>query len=146
MLLFLPYVALLLLSLPLTASGVSTIHVDITTLITVTSCQSTVKECLRSNLQPSQLPQIHTTSSSVAIFTSSKCNADNCLRALRHHNAQEFCNTFTSSMNLETHLLPSYATQCTGSIIARVSSACTCLKAVSGSSAGKLSIVYHFVL
>ncbi|KAH8793310.1 hypothetical protein BGZ57DRAFT_986558 [Hyaloscypha finlandica] len=54
------------------------------------------------------------------------CNADNCLRAFDRGNGSAFCSVFTLG-GPNAPALPTYATQCTGSTSARVSSACTCL-------------------
>ena len=62
------------------------------------------------------------------------CNADNCLRAFERGNGQAFCSAFTQSVVTDTAGLPSSTTQCTGSTIARVSSACSCLNRNSGSA------------
>jgi hypothetical protein len=126
----------------------STITVLSTTLITITSCHPTVTNCPGRNQpaasssaqvvvasQPSLLPS---SSSSLQLSPSSsrlgptscpkqRCNADNCLRALERGQAQQFCHSFTQRVVTDTAGLPSYTTQCTGSTISRVSSACSCL-------------------
>jgi len=65
-----------------------------------------------------------------------KCNADNCLRALRANTisgrleeSQEFCGTFYSQYIVtDVTMVKSYAASaCGGNIISRVSSACSCL-------------------
>lgn len=64
-----------------------------------------------------------------------KCNADNCLRSLRAttvagrlEESQEFCGTFTKTFVADVSLVKDYAAAaCTGNVISRVSSACSCL-------------------
>lgn len=60
-----------------------------------------------------------------ASTTMLKCNADNCLRALRGKSvsASAFCSQYTKTCGMAT---PTYASQCSGSP-SRVSSACSCL-------------------
>jgi hypothetical protein len=74
------------------------------------------------------------------------CNADNCLRAFDQRNGQAFCSTFTKSVVTETGGLPSYTTQCTGSTIARVSSACSCLNrgSAAASQPGMKSMIHEW--
>ncbi|PVH82292.1 zincin [Cadophora sp. DSE1049] len=63
------------------------------------------------------------------------CNADNCLRALRSSSvpgrleeSQEFCEEFTTFLVKEVSLVKPYAASaCSGNVISRVSSACSCL-------------------
>jgi len=57
------------------------------------------------------------------------CNEDNCLRALMHEgktDATSFCQTFTTATATDLIFLPTYASQCTGETISRMSSACSC--------------------
>lgn len=58
------------------------------------------------------------------------CNADNCLRAFEGKKGGDkafaFCQTFTKEIVTATTSLPAFVTQCTGSTIARASSACSC--------------------
>jgi hypothetical protein len=69
------------------------------------------------------------TSSAAVQSLARGCNADNCLRAFERGEGQAFCSSFTQSIVTSIDGLPSYRTQCTGSTIARVSSACYCLNA-----------------
>ena len=70
------------------------------------------------------------------------CDADNCLRAFRAtqtpgrlSSAQAFCATFTASTVTATTGLPTYATPaCTGNVVSRVSSACSCIAPASTTS------------
>ncbi|CAG9957107.1 unnamed protein product [Clonostachys rosea f. rosea IK726] len=63
------------------------------------------------------------------------CNADNCLRSLRAESvsgrleeSQQFCADFTDGWNAQVTDVPKFATEaCTGNVISRVSSACSCL-------------------
>jgi hypothetical protein len=63
------------------------------------------------------------------------CNADNCLRALRANTvpgrleeSQAFCGEFTKTWVADVALVKDYAAAaCTGNVISRVSSACSCL-------------------
>ncbi|KAG4416893.1 hypothetical protein IFR04_009971 [Cadophora malorum] len=63
------------------------------------------------------------------------CSADNCLRALRStsvpgrlEESQEFCGDFTMFLVKEVSLVKPYAASaCSGNVISRVSSACSCL-------------------
>ncbi|KAL2206310.1 hypothetical protein CC79DRAFT_1291929, partial [Sarocladium strictum] len=67
-----------------------------------------------------------------------KCNADNCLRAMRASHidgrleeSQEFCTGYTSNLVTEVQALPAYATAaCQGDAVSRVSSACDCLPTI----------------
>ncbi|CZR55183.1 uncharacterized protein PAC_05069 [Phialocephala subalpina] len=54
------------------------------------------------------------------------CLANNCLRALDRYNADAFCSVFTYG-GMGASGIPSYASPCTRSSMAQVSSACTCL-------------------
>ena len=64
-----------------------------------------------------------------------QCNADNCLRSLRANTvkgrleeSQAFCSTFTKTFVADVSLVKDYAVAaCTGNVISRVSSACSCL-------------------
>ncbi|KAL2065745.1 hypothetical protein VTL71DRAFT_3415 [Oculimacula yallundae] len=131
--------AFLLPGLPPTIHGVKVVHVDITTLITITSQQSMVKDYPRYDTSPNLLATRSETSSSRSFYKSSKCHVDSCLQALRRYNAQEFCSTFTNSVHHDTSALPSFANQCTGSVIARLSSACTCMNGAFGLTSTKSS-------
>lgn len=63
------------------------------------------------------------------------CSADNCLRSLRAtsvagrlEESQKFCSTFTKTFIADVSLVKDYAVAaCTGNVISRVSSACSCL-------------------
>jgi hypothetical protein len=63
------------------------------------------------------------------------CNADNCLRAFRANTipgrleeSQKFCKEFTKTFVADVKVLPSWAPPaCTGNVISRASSACSCL-------------------
>jgi hypothetical protein len=124
-------------------------------LITITSCHPTVTDCPGRNqpaasssaqvVVPSQPSLLPSSSSSLQLSLSSsrlgptscpqqRWNADNCLRALERGQAQQFCHSFTQRVVTDTAGLPSYTTQCTGSTISRVSSACSCLNSNSGSA------------
>jgi hypothetical protein len=69
-----------------------------------------------------------------------ECSADNCLRALRANTvpgrlqeSQEFCGTFTKTFIEDVTKVKAYAASaCTGDVIARVSSACSCLPTATG--------------
>lgn len=66
------------------------------------------------------------------------CNADYCLRGLRAadklEESREFCSDFTATVNVNVTVLassaPYIAAACTGNVISRVSSACSCLPTV----------------
>ncbi|XMA15112.1 hypothetical protein WAI453_007903 [Rhynchosporium graminicola] len=142
MLLLCLFAALLLVSLSPIVQGVSIIHVDITTLVTVASYQPTAKEYARSIILSQPLLSISDSSSIGPALKLTRCNADNCLRALSRYNAHDFCSTYTNSICSDTSNLPIYALSCTGSAIARVSSACTCLNGASDfSSIGKIKFI-----
>jgi choice-of-anchor B domain-containing protein len=63
------------------------------------------------------------------------CNSDNCLRAMRASSiegrleeSQEFCADFTDGWSADVGVVPAYASKACGTnVIARVSSACSCL-------------------
>lgn len=63
------------------------------------------------------------------------CSADNCLRALRSESipgrlaeSQAFCGDFTKFLVHEVSQVKDYAVSaCSGNVVSRVSSACTCL-------------------
>ena len=131
--LFLLVLAALLLPLTLCQGGAEpSVTVFSTTLITITSCHPTVTDCPGRN-QPlpsssiASLPPALQSSSINSPCVSARCNADNCLRAFERGQGQQFCSSFTQSVCTDPAALPSYATQCTGSSISRVSSACSCL-------------------
>lgn len=71
------------------------------------------------------------------------CDADNCLRALRANTipgrleaSQEFCGNFTKSFVFDVAVVPDYAkAACTGDVLARASSACSCLPPAATSTA-----------
>ncbi|KAG4432343.1 hypothetical protein IFR05_012162, partial [Cadophora sp. M221] len=69
---------------------------------------------------------LNTTTATLPFPTHTHCAADNCLRAFRRHSGQEFCSIFTLD-GTTAPALPTFATQCTGATLDRVSSACTCL-------------------
>jgi len=128
---------LVLAALPLSfgsaqLSAEPTVTVLSTMLITITSCHPTVTDCPGRNhpLPSSSIGSLHIALPSwspSSVCQSSRCNADNCLRAFERGQGQKFCSTFTQSVVTETAGLPSYTTKCTGSTISRVSSACSCL-------------------
>ena len=68
-------------------------------------------------------------------YDRNQCAADNCLRALRANTikgrleeSQAFCSTFTKTFVEDVTLVKPYAAAaCTGDIVSRVSSACSCL-------------------
>lgn len=138
--LFLLVLAALLLPFALAQDGAeASITVFSTTLITITSCHPTVTDCPgRSQPLPSSSivslppapPSSSQSSSNIPSCPSSRCNADNCLRAFERGQGQQFCSTFTQSVVTDTAGLPSYTTMCSGSTISRVSSACSCLNNV----------------
>ena len=71
-----------------------------------------------------------------------KCNADNCLRAMRAthidgrlEESQEFCESFTDGFEADVRAVPTYARKaCPTNIISRVSSACGCLPTAAPTS------------
>jgi hypothetical protein len=75
------------------------------------------------------------------------CNADNCLRAMRATQtpgrlaaAQSFCRTFTATPVTATDSIPTFAVKnCPGSVISRVSSACSCITTPPPPSTSPLS-------
>ncbi|KAI6780497.1 uncharacterized protein J7T54_000136 [Emericellopsis cladophorae] len=64
-----------------------------------------------------------------------KCNADNCLRAMRSTSvngrlaeSQEFCADWTDGWSADVAAVPEYASKaCGANVVSRVSSACSCL-------------------
>jgi hypothetical protein len=68
-------------------------------------------------------------------YDRNQCAADNCLRALRAstikgrlEESQAFCSTFTKTFVEDVTLVKPYAAAaCTGDVVSRVSSACSCL-------------------
>jgi hypothetical protein len=78
------------------------------------ACSCLNKACFETSTAPAQ-PVAH------------GCHPDSCFQAFVRGKAQAFCSSFTKSPATCTNGLPSYATQCTGSTLARVSSACSCL-------------------
>jgi hypothetical protein len=54
------------------------------------------------------------------------CSSDSCVRALKRHNAADFCSTYTTGISTVTTSLPAYVTACSNSP-SRISSACSCL-------------------
>ncbi|KEY74702.1 hypothetical protein S7711_05453 [Stachybotrys chartarum IBT 7711] len=70
------------------------------------------------------------------------CNADNCLRAMRSNSvagrleeSQEFCGDFLDGWSANVTEVPSFASSaCTGNVISRVSSACSCLPTPTGAT------------
>jgi len=70
------------------------------------------------------------------------CNADNCLRSLRAtsvpgrlEESQRFCGEFTKTFVADVAVLPKYVSDsCTGNVISRASSACSCLPTASSSA------------
>jgi hypothetical protein len=109
------------------------VNVLSTTLITITSCHPKVTDCPGRNhtFPSSSIGSLHialqSLSPSSSVCQSSRCSAENCLRAFERGQGQQFCSTFTQSVVTEFAGLPSYTTKCTGSIISKVSSACSCL-------------------
>jgi len=73
---------------------------------------------------------------------SKSCAADNCLRAMRANTipgrleaSQKFCGEFTKSFVSDVSVVPAFAqTACTGDVVARASSACSCLPAAATST------------
>jgi hypothetical protein len=68
----------------------------------------------------------------LAAVSAQSCNADNCLRAMRGAErieaARAFCGTFTTAAVTATAAIPTFAVEaCTGSVVSRVSSACSCI-------------------
>jgi choice-of-anchor B domain-containing protein len=69
------------------------------------------------------------------------CNADNCLRSMRSESvkgrleeSQEFCADFTDGWNAQVTAVPKFAQEaCSGNVISRVSSACSCLPTATAS-------------
>ncbi|CZS93101.1 hypothetical protein WAI453_000836 [Rhynchosporium graminicola] len=76
------------------------------------------------------LPLLGLVLTSIVLAASSSCQKDNCLRAFEGRNggdkALSFCKTFTSGVSTATTSLPVFIAQCTGSVVARASSACSC--------------------
>lgn len=96
------------------------------TVVTVTGSCSSINTC-------------PTTPPSTTLL---KCNADNCLRALRGKSvaASAFCSQYTTTCGMAT---PTYASQCSG-LTSRVSSACSCLVTATPIAArGLVQIVYQ---
>lgn len=70
------------------------------------------------------------------------CNADLCLRGLRANTipgrleeSQKFCGNFTKTFVADVAVLPSYVKEsCTGNVISRASSACSCLPTATTSA------------
>ena len=71
------------------------------------------------------------------------CTADNCLRAMRSTSiegrlgeSQEFCADFTNGWSADVAAVPEYASKaCGDNVIARVSSACSCLPTPTATAA-----------
>lgn len=60
------------------------------------------------------------------------CNADNCQRALNGYpSAAAFCASYTTARSTATTGLPTFATQCNGPTVSRLSSACSCYSATA---------------
>ncbi|MCJ1383291.1 hypothetical protein MMC17_006404 [Xylographa soralifera] len=70
-----------------------------------------------------------------AIAERGSCNSDNCLRGLNGYSiAAAFCASYTTATSTATTGLPTFATQCTGSMASRISSACSCYAATATTS------------
>ncbi|KUJ24155.1 uncharacterized protein LY89DRAFT_727190 [Mollisia scopiformis] len=102
------------------------------TLSISTSMSSSVS--LFSTVPPKATSDHLTTTQTKPLATSvpsnAYCYANNCLRALKYEGglgATAFCSSFTTAAVTNTHLLPTYATQCSTNPIAQMSSACTCI-------------------
>jgi hypothetical protein len=91
--------------------------------VTITVYQTTVLSTSTSLSITTGASTIYTVTASCT--TPSKCNRDNCLRAMarRSDSASSFCLGYTAVFDLPT---PSYLKKCAGST-SRVSSACSCL-------------------
>lgn len=82
-----------------------------------------------------QYIKIITFASLFSLVAGSNCNADNCLRAFRATQTpgrlqyvQSLCATFTKAPTMVISAVPSFAAlACTGDVVARVSSACSCI-------------------
>lgn len=70
------------------------------------------------------------------------CNADNCNRQMIQNmvKASEFCPTFTSAVSTATSALPTWVSMCTGDVVSRVSSACSCVIPVATASSSGQTI------
>lgn len=117
-------------------SGVSEIlatatHTVPQTVSTVTVYQTTVISTQTSLSTLSGASTVVTVTAACPPATLLKCNADNCLRALRGKSAtaSAFCSQYTKTLGMAT---PTYASQCSG-LTSRVSSACSCYVTASPS-------------
>lgn len=95
----------------------------------VTSITSSERpSCLRWSLLAASKSTDSPVTTTVSSCVDQKCNADNCLRGLEQLSAQGFCSTFTkTTWSALSDLPPKFTSKCTGDVISRVSSVCTCL-------------------
>lgn len=67
-----------------------------------------------------------------AVVERGTCNADNCQRALNGYpSAAAFCASYTTARSTATTGPPTFATQCNGPTVSRLSSACSCYRATA---------------
>ena len=139
MLLLLVYAAVLLLGLPVTVQGVSTVHVSITTLLTIASCPATVKECSRSNTPPEHWSMLSRSRYSASVIDLMLWNHDKCLQTFHGQKGQQFCSTFMNSFCSDRSGWPGHALHCEGFMASQANSI------AESSGLGKFSLfINHF--